>query len=70
MDLYNNYYTNFGRKECSGTLDFPASVTWGVEIRKVNARVILEGKSVGVHSFLAVNLQGQCRGGVHSFLPV
>ena len=30
--------------------------------RKVNARVILEGKGVGVHSFLDVNLQGQCRG--------
>ena len=48
-----------GRKECRGTL-FPASVTreLGVKIvwgyTKVNARVLLGGNSVGVHSFLPV----------------
>ena len=42
-----------GRKDCRGTL-FPASVkiVWGYT--KVNARVLLGGNSVGVHSFLPV----------------
>ena len=60
-----------GRKQCRGTLS-PASITGKKECRGYTllASYYREEESVGVHSFLPVNKQGEKSAGVHSFFPV